>query len=317
MTPRVSVVLTTFARAHLVANAVASVLAQTLRDLELIVVLDGPDGETERVLRALEDPRVRVHVRERRGGQGAAMNTGVALSRAPWTAFLDDDDEWMPEKLAVQLHAAESSVSPEPVIGSRFLARSESGDVIWPLRPPRPDERVCEYLFCRSRLAFGEGILPTSVLFAPTGLLRREPMSEDLVKHCDLDWLCRVDRLDRTSIELPFGAGSLAIWQRQGGRARLSNHHDWRFSYEWITRLRGREPEAVTARAYAGFLLTWASVSARAQRDVAALPFLLKEALRHGRPGARELLAFAAVWGLPLDFRARVSQAMAVRSRAA
>jgi len=317
VSPRVSVVLTTFARPHLVAKAVASVLVQTVRDLELIVVLDGPDAETERVLRDLPDPRVRVRVREERGGQPAAINTGVALARASWTALLDDDDEWHPEKLAVQLRAAESSASPEPVIGCRFLARSESGDVLWPLRPPRPGERASEYLFCRSQFAFGEGILPTSVLFGPTDLFRREPMSEDLVKHCDIDWLCRVDRLDGTSVEVPFGEKPLAVWQRQGGRERRSNQHDWRLSRAWITRLRERVPGAVTERAYAGFLLTWVSLSARTERDLAAFPFLLKEALRHGRPGARELLAYAAVWGLPLDFRARVSQAMAVRPRTA
>lgn len=304
MTPLVSAVVTTCRRPQLVGRAVASALAQTLRDLEVVVVLDGPDAATLDVLRRIDDPRLRVHVRDARGGQPSAINTGARLARGAWTALLDDDDEWLPDKLAVQLRTAEASGRSQPVVGCRFLARSETGDLAWPLRRPGEREPACEYLFCRTRLAFGEGIVPTSMLLAPTALLRREPMAEDLVKHCDLDWLVRVDRLDGVGLELPADPRPLAVWHRQSGRDRLSNVHDWRFSHRWITRSRG----LVTARAYAGFLLTWVSVSARAQRDGAAFSFLLKDAFRNGRPGLRELAVHAAVWSMPSDWRVRASE---------
>ncbi|MEW6273094.1 MAG: glycosyltransferase family A protein, partial [Thermodesulfobacteriota bacterium] len=314
VTPRVSVVVTTRGRPQLVGRAVASALAQTLRELEVIVVLDGPDPATLAALRELEDARVRLHVRDARGGQAAAINSGVALARGAFAAMLDDDDEWLPDKLAVQLAAAEASAHARPVVGCRFLARSEADDVAWPLRRPRAGEPACEYLFCRTMLAFGEGIVPTSMLLAPTDLFRRHPMAEDLPKHCDLDWLLRVDRLPDVALVLPADPRPLAIWQQQAGRHRLSNVHDWRFSYAWVGR--ARDAGDVSARAYAGFLLTWVSFSARVQRDRGAFAFLVKEALRRGHPSALELAVHAGVWGMPSLLRARASRALARRGHA-
>jgi glycosyltransferase involved in cell wall biosynthesis len=77
----VSCIVTTCDRPDLVGRAVASVLAQTLSGLELIVVVDGPDAATERVLGEHRDPRMHVVVRPTRGGQGAALNTGIARER--------------------------------------------------------------------------------------------------------------------------------------------------------------------------------------------------------------------------------------------
>lgn len=304
VSPRVSVIITTCARPHLVGRAVSSALAQSLRDIEVIVVLDGPDPVTLATLQSMNDARLRLHVREIGRGQPAAINSGVQLAQSTWTALLDDDDEWMPEKLEAQLRIAQSSACSSPVVGCRFLARSDSGDALWPLRSPERDERICEYLFCRSKLTFGEGVLPTSVLFARTELFRRFPMAEELRKHCDLDWLLRVDQHPGVRLEMPVERAPLAIWQNQPGRHRLSNVHDWRFSYQWMVRSR----QMVTPRAYAGFLLTWVSFSARSQRDFSAIAILLKDAFRNGRPGALELAVYAAVWCFPLDFRARVSR---------
>ena len=98
----------------------------------------------------------------------------------------------------------------------------------------------------------------------------------------------------------------------QSDRSRTSNEHDWRYSYEWIERRR----DAVTPRAYAGFLLTWASFSARHQRDAAAFPFLLREALRRGSPSATDLAVYFAVWAVPARARARLSRTLARSKRA-
>src|SRR5437764_416053 len=104
--PELSVVIPTAGRPALVVRAVGSVLAQTLRDLEVIVVVDGLDPPSEAALAALADPRLRMIVNPRSVGPGEARNVGVAAARAPWVAFLDDDDEWLPEKAARQLAAA-------------------------------------------------------------------------------------------------------------------------------------------------------------------------------------------------------------------
>jgi glycosyltransferase involved in cell wall biosynthesis len=310
--PRVSVIITTYARPHQVRQAVLSALAQSLQDIEVIVVLDGPDPATLTGLQSIKDERLRIHVKDARGGQPAAINNGVQLAQGAWTALLDDDDEWLPEKLATQLRIAESSTCASPVIGCHFLARSDTVDELWPLRSPRRAERVCDYLFCRSQLAFGEGILPTSMFFAATELFRLVPMDEKLKKHCDLDWLLRVDQRPEVGLEMPANRVPLAIWHLEGSD-RLSQIGDWRFSRQWIFQSR----DVVTRRAYSGFLLTWVSISARAQGDWGAILPLLQEAFRHGRPGVMELAVYAAVWCLPLKLRAHCSRSMAARAGAA
>ncbi len=304
MKPRVSVIITTCGRPHLVGRAVRSALGQALRDIEVVVVVDGPDHAVAEALDGIRDPRVRVHTRARQGGQAAAINTGAALATGEWAALLDDDDMWLPGKLELQLRAAESSRCPNPIIGCRFIARAETGDTIWPSRSPAPGEPVSEYLFCRRRFAFGEGALPTSMLFARTELLKNLPMAEDLPRHCDLDWIVKAGALHGAAIELPPGTAPMALWEMQSGRDRLSNQHDWRYSYNWIKRVRNQ----VTSRAYAGFLLTWASFSARLQKDAAAFGFLLRESLRHGRPSPLEVMVHFGIWGLPLGLRLRLSR---------
>jgi GT2 family glycosyltransferase len=98
---RVSVVVPTHDRAGLLPRALASVRRQTFTDHEIIVVDDGSTDDTERVLRDLGVPLR--YLRQRHAGVSAARNRGVAAARGEWIAFLDSDDEWLPEKLARQM----------------------------------------------------------------------------------------------------------------------------------------------------------------------------------------------------------------------
>jgi glycosyltransferase involved in cell wall biosynthesis len=296
-----------------VVQALRSVLGQTLGDIEVIVVVDGAAPDTEQALSAFSDPRLQVHVRPQRGGQSAALNSGLAIARGEWCALLDDDDEWLPQKLETQLRAAEACNAPNPVIVCRFVARSEADDTVWPRRSPEMGEPVCEYLFCRRSFAFGEGIIPTSMIFARTSLFRAVPLDERLRRHSDLDWLTRVGQRSDVRVEVVPGAAPLAIWQMQQDRSRMSNNHDWRDSYAWLEHARDR----VTPRAYAGFLLTWVSLSARRQHDLGAFVFLLRQALKHGRPTALEVAVHVAIWAVPDALRRRLSRSIEARSRRA
>ena len=98
----VSVIIHTYNRAALVQEAVASVLAQTWREFELIVVDDGSTDETMEAL-APYASRIRLLRRGKCGGVSAARNAGMAAARGEWLAFLDSDDLWLPEKLAHQM----------------------------------------------------------------------------------------------------------------------------------------------------------------------------------------------------------------------
>jgi glycosyltransferase involved in cell wall biosynthesis len=108
MTPLVSVVLPTRNRARTLEQAISSVLDQTLRDLELIVVDDHSTDDTDAILaRYLTDSRVRV-VGAVRHGCAAARNVGVTMARGRYIAFQDSDDEWLPRKLEKSIAALEA-----------------------------------------------------------------------------------------------------------------------------------------------------------------------------------------------------------------
>ena len=94
----VSVVIPTLRRPKLVLRAVASVLNQTYEQIEVIVVVDGPDQATIDVLRTVKDPRMQVVVNPRSLTAAGARNVGVDHARGEWIAFLDDDDEWLPAR---------------------------------------------------------------------------------------------------------------------------------------------------------------------------------------------------------------------------
>ena len=98
--PLVSVVIPTYNRWPMIAEAVQSVLAQTFNAFELIVVDDGSTDSTARLLTSC-DSRLKVFSQPQ-AGVAAARNAGVAMSQGKYISFLDSDDLWAPAKLAIQ-----------------------------------------------------------------------------------------------------------------------------------------------------------------------------------------------------------------------
>lgn len=102
----VSVIIPTRNRSALLAITLHSVLRQRDVDLEVIVVDEASSDDTPAVIARFADSRVRVIRHDRCLGVSVARNRGIAEAAAEWIAFLDDDDVWAPEKLALQLRAA-------------------------------------------------------------------------------------------------------------------------------------------------------------------------------------------------------------------
>jgi glycosyltransferase involved in cell wall biosynthesis len=106
MKPKVSVIIPTYNRADKVRAAIESVLAQTVTDLELIVVDDGSLDGTGKVLAETFSDRIRYYAQANQGAS-VARNKGVAEARGEWIAFLDSDDLWEADKLEWQFKALE------------------------------------------------------------------------------------------------------------------------------------------------------------------------------------------------------------------
>lgn len=126
--PIAAVVITTRDRSKLAQRAVESALAQTMRDIDVIIV---DDASSEPFHWNGDDSRVRVLRREICGGVCAARNAGLSAARGDWITFLDDDDELLPQMLESSLSAAKNSVLPPPVaVLSGIEVIDESGKVI-------------------------------------------------------------------------------------------------------------------------------------------------------------------------------------------
>lgn len=118
MKPLVSVIIPTYNRGHVLKRAIDSVLGQTFKNFEILVINDGSTDGTDKILEEYQYVRV---TNSSQMGVSHARNLGIRQSKGKWICFLDSDDEWLPEKLALQLRKA--TLEPQsPLI---------HGDEIW------------------------------------------------------------------------------------------------------------------------------------------------------------------------------------------
>jgi hypothetical protein len=136
----VSVVIPTRDRWSRLAVTLGSALAQEDVDLEIVVVDDGSRDATSACLARIDDPRLVVLRNAAPRGVAAARNTAIAEARAPWVAFLDDDDLWAPRTLRTQLDAARSG--PAVMSYCDTVVLDGHFDVVSTIVPPEPSELV-------------------------------------------------------------------------------------------------------------------------------------------------------------------------------
>ena len=297
MSPVVSVIIPTRNRPLLAARAVKSGLQQTLKEIEVIVVIDGTDEATCKELSKIDDPRFQIVQLPASLGGGGARNAGVDRSKGEWIAFLDDDDEWLPQKLEQQLAAAKSSEYSYPIISCYLTARTPKGEFKYPRRFPKPEEHLSEYLLARNSFSFGEGLIQTSTIFTKKELLQQVPFKAGLAKHQDWDWLLRVNTLAEVGIE--FVPQPLTIWYCWEKRPTTSTTSNWQNSLTWIRNNR----HLVTPRAYAAFVMIQAGSQAAYQREWQEFLPLLQEAIEQGKPKAIDFWLYLVMWLVPRDTR--------------
>jgi glycosyltransferase involved in cell wall biosynthesis len=277
----VSAVIPTRNRAELVSRAVRSVLSQTVRDIECIVVIDGPDVVTVQSLGEIADPRLRIIALKENVGGCEARNIGGRAARGEWVALLDDDDEWLPHKLEKQLEAAAGSVFPVTMVASRFLDRGpeENDDLLRPFVFPREEQPISEFLWCEvSPLGGIAGFPQTS-----TWLIRRDffldvPFTRGVKVLQDWDWLLHA--YQQPGMRALFVEQPLTIFHNDHGRHRVTKRMDWQYSRQWAMDNR----HLFTPIAF-GFFLVIFCLNTAAQQGVSwgELQSVLKDVWRYGK----------------------------------
>jgi glycosyltransferase involved in cell wall biosynthesis len=173
----VSVIIPTHNRAALLARAIASVRAQTYTQLEIIVVDDASSDNTRDVVAAINDGRIRYIRQRQNAGAPAARNQGIRAASGDYIAFLDDDDEWLPQKTEKQLAALRGY---DVVLCSSDLATVGKRDGAPRVLGPAD--------FRASPFAVGG----TGVLMARAGVLRTTLFDETLPRCQDWDMFIRL-----------------------------------------------------------------------------------------------------------------------------
>jgi glycosyltransferase involved in cell wall biosynthesis len=205
--PLVSVIIPTFNRARLLERAIVSVLSQTLRDFEVLIVDDGSTDATQNLsLIRCPDPRLRgIRLPENRG-VSAARNAGVDATTAPLLAFLDSDDEWLPTKLDKQVRWLERNRNFSIVQAREIWIRNGRR-----VNPPKTHEKFMGDLFGASLercMVTPSSVLLTRALFKNCGGFNESfPACEDY----DL-WL-------KITCRYPVGLVDEYLLTRYGGHA--------------------------------------------------------------------------------------------------
>jgi glycosyltransferase involved in cell wall biosynthesis len=309
--PEVTVVIPTRFRPELVTRAVGSVLSQTFTDFEVVVVVDGPDDATRAALESLGDDRVRTIVLAEKGGAPNARNLGAASALGRWTALLDDDDEWLPEKLEVQLKLAGEARCATPVVATRLLNRTPRAEYVMPRRLPADGEPLSEYFTVRRGLFHGEGFIQTSTILAPTELFIRVPFTVGLRRQQELDWTLRAAKHD--DVGLIVAEDPLVIWHQDEDRERISLEMPWEQQLAWLRDSR----DLFTPRAYAAFTMSVLSSMAAPTRSVSVFREILTEARGYGAPGFIDYVTYLQIWALPPALRHQLRDLVLGRRAAA
>jgi len=247
--PVVSVVVPTIGRPELL-RALRSVRAQrTSARIELIVVHDGADGiELPAEVYELSDSVIRTSGRL---GGSRARNLGIEHASGEVVALLDDDDEWLPNKVDIQLSLLKGATDPaRTVIAGRQICVSPGDASVFrpgPDRLIRPGEPVEHYLFRHRSPSGGRPVIYTSTLLCSRSMAVEVPWDESLARHQDWDWLIRLGRLHGAEIiQAPEPVSKIFL----GSASSISATTDWRASLEWADRMLKAD-----AAVYADFLV--------------------------------------------------------------
>jgi glycosyltransferase involved in cell wall biosynthesis len=278
-TAEVSVVIPTIGR-RTAGVAVQSVRRQSPVPVEIIVVCDSPRIPDS--IRELSTDVDQVLCTGHRRGGSHARNLGVVAAHADLVAFLDDDDEWLPTKLSLQVPVARELIAEgyEPIVSSRILQQPPGGP---PLRKPTPSRLIKEghrpedYLFRRRRAGVDRPLLPTSTLLTTRRLAIKSRWDDTLSRHQDWDWLIRATRMQDVRLRQLEDA---TVLYTVGSSDSISATRDWRASWKWANAWQ----DEWDPKTYSDFLTSQPLRYAVQARDWEGVHRLVETIAKSGRP---------------------------------
>lgn len=229
--PKVSVIILTFNRAELLRRALASVLDQTFRDFEIIIVDDCSSDNTGEVISELSstDGRIKYIRQPKNMGPGASRNAGLKNASGEYIAFLDDDDEWLPEKLRLQVECLDQcALDVGAVYCGRLDVDSKTGKVLR-VFPCAKEKGNIFKLLLKSNFLTLSSILLRSKCFEQIGVFDEDiPVGEDYDIWIRISQYFRFEYIDQPLVKYGIHSGSISKnlkKQISGQEAMLRKYH--------------------------------------------------------------------------------------------
>jgi glycosyltransferase involved in cell wall biosynthesis len=285
--PSVSVIIPTLKRPAMLQRAIASVLAQSFQDFEIIVVIDGPDDQTIPAFVEVLDRRIRVLALAENVGLAEARNVGIRDARARWVALLDDDDEWLPDKLHMQVAKAIELGGDYVFVPCRFIERTRRSQRVMPPRMPAGADNFSEYIYCE------QGYLQPSMFFMSRALCIEVPFTAGLRHVEDSDWLLRATR--HPHLQVGAVDQALSIYYNLDDGQRESETTPWEYPMRWAV----DNHDLFTRRAFPFYVARIGINARKAGAPFRVLLYLIGTARRYGNVNSKALTYFFAYWFLP------------------
>ena len=179
----VSVIIPSYNRELTIKRSVFSVLDQTYKDIEVIVVDDCSSDNTREVIEGIDDDRLRYYCLEENSGACVARNKGIELAKGEYIAFQDSDDEWLPNKLEVQMKKLKASKADVCFCKMKQQFSDGSSESFF---PKGLQEGIVSYeqLYEFSRVS-------TQTIFAKREVCMKHKFDRLVKKSQDYDWVIR------------------------------------------------------------------------------------------------------------------------------
>ncbi|MDQ1181968.1 glycosyltransferase family A protein [Rhodococcus sp. SORGH_AS_0301] len=274
----VSVIVPTIGRPT-VRRAVESALDQTCPPDEVIVVI----ADDDRVALDMPDhPAIRLVTVPERIGASASRQVGVRAARGDIVALLDDDDLWHPYKLERQVAEGLATGSDRWIVACRAAVRGVGRrEKVWPRTVIGPAQPVADYLFRRSTLFFGDGMLQSSTLCFPRNVALEVPLDSvgDAV-HDEPTWLMTLQgKFDDLVIRQIAECYTIyTVTSDSVSRSfddRTADYIDWGDTYLGSS----------SARTRGDYFLTSAVTAAASAHSASGVVSAIGHGMTHGRPG--------------------------------
>jgi|GEM_PF-362077 len=249
----VSVVIPTYNRTekllkeYLINRCLESVYNQTYKNIEIIVVIDGTSKLAENLLKKemKDHPNLSYYTYGERVGAATTRNFGIDKAKGKWIALLDDDDEWVPEKIEKQYEFIRGNVNIITFCSMKFKNK------IIPRIAYRNQMTIDQYIMCR-RMGRHIGTVQTSTIFCAKEVYKKVMFTDKLKKHQDWDWIIQAqEEFPIIHLELPLSVYHI------DETPSMSNKNMWNYSLNWIENIKDR----IQKNSYDSFILEYVAYS--------------------------------------------------------